>query len=149
MFAVQVEAPVQLATLVLPGMRARGAGWILNISSGAARHPSMPPTAWAARGSTVYGMCKAALERFSTGLAAELYADNIAVNALSPNRVVPTPGTIFHHLTTADSPDAEPPAVMAEAALQLCHRDPQTLTGRVAYSQDLLAELGVTAPAAG
>ncbi len=149
MFAVQVEAPVQLATLVLPGMRARGAGWILNISSGAARHPAMPPTAWAARGSTVYGMCKAALERFSTGLAAELYADHIAVNALSPNRVVPTPGTIFHHLTTADSPDAEPPAVMAEAALQLCHRDPQTLTGRVAYSQDLLAELGVTAPAAG
>ncbi len=149
MFAVQVEAPVQLATLVLPGMRARGAGWILNISSGAARHPAMPPTAWAARGSTVYGMCKAALERFSTGLAAELYTDHIAVNALSPNRVVPTPGTIFHHLTTADSPDAEPPAVMAEAALQLCHRDPQTLTGRVAYSQDLLAELGVTAPAAG
>jgi NAD(P)-dependent dehydrogenase (short-subunit alcohol dehydrogenase family) len=34
----------------------------------------------------VYGMCKAALERFSTGLAAELYYDNIAVNALSPAR---------------------------------------------------------------
>ena len=67
-------------------------------------------------------MCKAALERFSTGLAAELYEDNIAVNALSPNRVVPTPGTIFHQLTTADSPDNEPPAVMAEAALLLCQR---------------------------
>ncbi len=149
MFAVQVEAPVQLATLVLPGMRARGAGWILNISSGAARHPAMPPAAWAARGSTVYGMCKAALERFSTGLAAELYQDNIAVNALSPNRVVPTPGTIFHQLTTADSPDNEPPAVMAEAALLLCQRAPQTLTGRITYSQDLLAEFGVAAPAAG
>ena len=65
-------------------------------------------------------MCKAALERFSTGLAAELYADNIAVNALSPNKVVPTPGTVFHHLTTEDNPNAEPPAVMAEAALMLC-----------------------------
>ena len=146
MFEVQVQAPFHLATLVLPGMREKGAGWILNISSGAARHPAIPPSAWAARGSTVYGMCKAALERFSTGLAAELYQDNIAVNALSPNRVVPTPGTIFHHLTSQDDPEAEPPAVMAGAALMLCHRDPKSLTGRVTYSQDLLAELGVPAP---
>jgi len=146
MFEVQVQAPFHLATLVLPGMRDKGAGWILNISSGAARHPAIPPSAWAARGSTVYGMCKAALERFSTGLAAELYQDNIAVNALSPNRVVPTPGTIFHHLTSQDDPQAEPPAVMAQAALMLCHRDPKNLTGRVTYSQDLLAELGVPAP---
>jgi citronellol/citronellal dehydrogenase len=146
MFEVQVQAPFHLATLVLPGMREKGAGWILNISSGAARHPAIPPSAWAARGSTVYGMCKAALERFSTGLAAELYQDNIAVNALSPNRVVPTPGTLFHHLTSEDDPQAEPPAVMAEAALMLCHRDPTSLTGRVTYSQDLLAELGIPAP---
>ena len=88
-------------------------------------------------------MCKAALERFSTGLAAELYDDNIAVNALSPNKVVPTAGTIFHHLTTEDDPDTEPPAVMAEAALMLCSAEPKALTGRIAYSQDLLAELGV------
>ena len=146
MFAVQVEAPFRLATLVLPAMRDRGAGWILNISSGAARHPALPPGDRAIRGGIVYGMCKAALERFSTGLAAELYADNIAVNALSPSRVVPTPGTIFHRLTSEDDPDAEPPAVMAEAALMLCHRDPRSLTGRIAYSQDLLDELGVPVP---
>src|SRR5580700_192614 len=76
MFAVQVEAPFQLAQLVMPGMRERGAGWILNISSIAARHPTIPPGRFAI-GSTVYGMCKAALERFSTGLAAELYEANI------------------------------------------------------------------------
>jgi citronellol/citronellal dehydrogenase len=145
MFAVQVEAPFHLATLVLPGMRTRRAGWILNISSGAARHPAVPAIR-PARGGTVYGMCKAALERFSTGLAAELYPENIAVNALSPTRVVPTPGTIFHHLTTADDPQAEPPAVMAEAALLLCQREPRTLTGRIAHSQELLAEFGVPAP---
>ena len=143
MFAVQVEAPFHLATLVLPGLRARGAGWILNISSGAARHPAVTSTL---RGGTVYGMCKAALERFSTGLAAELYDDNIAVNALSPSRVVPTPGTIFHHLTTEGDPRSEPPAVMAEAALLLCHREPRALTGRIAYSQELLAEFGVPVP---
>jgi citronellol/citronellal dehydrogenase len=146
MFEVQVQAAFHLATLVLPAMREKGAGWILNISSGAARHPAIPPGPLARRGGTVYGMCKAALERFSTGLAAELYPDNIAVNALSPNKVVPTPGTIFHHLTTADDPEAEPPAVMAKAALMLCHRDPRTLTGRITYSRDLLAELAVSMP---
>ena len=74
------------------------------------------------------------------------FLGGIAVNALSPSRVVPTPGTIFHHLTTEDSPDAEPPAVMAEAALLLCQGAPRARTGRIAYSQDLLTELGVPAP---
>jgi len=141
MFDVQVEGPFHLAQLVVPGMREKGRGWILNISSVAARHPAFPPTGWARRGGTVYGMCKAALERFSTGLAAELYDDDIAVNALSPSRVVPTPGTIFHHLTSEDDPNSEPPSVMAEAALRLCSGGPKELTGRIAYSQELLAEL--------
>ena len=144
MFDVQVEGPFHLAQLVIPGMREKGRGWILNISSGAARHPAMPPTGWATRGGTVYGMCKAALERFSTGLAAELYADDIAVNALSPTKVVPTPGTLFHHLTSEDDPNNEPPSVMAEAALWLCSAEPKALTGRIAYSQELLAELAAS-----
>jgi citronellol/citronellal dehydrogenase len=148
MFAVQVEAPFHLAQLVLPGMREHGAGWILNISSIAARHPTLPPGPFAGRGGTVYGMCKAAIERFSTGLAAELYPDNIAVNALSPTKVVPTPGTVFHHLTSEGDPNSEPASVMAEAALMLCHREPLSLTGRIAYSQELLAELGVPVPQA-
>ncbi|MGW3346382.1 SDR family NAD(P)-dependent oxidoreductase [Nonomuraea rubra] len=141
MFEVQVNAPFHLSRLVIPGMRERGAGWILNISSIAARHPAFPPGPYAGFGGTVYGMCKAALERFTTGLAAELYADGIAVNALSPNQVVPTPGTLFHRLTTEDAPGTEPASVMADAALALCHRPAAELTGRIAYSQDLLAEL--------
>jgi citronellol/citronellal dehydrogenase len=140
MFEVQVTAPFDLARRVLPGMRARGGGAILNVSSRAAIHP---PVTRAGRGGTVYGMCKAAVERFSTGLAAEVHADGIAVNALSPNRVVPTPGTLHHHLTSEDDPDAEPPSVMAEAALALCRPSDPLLSGRIAYSQDLLAELGV------
>jgi len=146
MFEVQVVGPFHLAQLVVPGMRGHGSGWILNISSGAARHPLMPPGPRAGRGGTVYGMCKAALERFSTGLAAELYQDNIAVNALSPSRVVPTPGTVFHHLTSYDNPDAEPASVMAEAALQLCSAEPKTRTGMITYSQQLLSDLGVALP---
>lgn len=144
MFEVQVTAPFHLAQLVIPTMRKNGGGNILNISSGAAKHPQQPYGPRAMRGGTVYGMCKGALERFSTGLAAELFDDNIAVSALSPNQVVPTPGTIHHHLTTGDDdPNAEPTSVMAAAALELCARPAAELTGRIAYSQDLLNELGV------
>jgi NAD(P)-dependent dehydrogenase (short-subunit alcohol dehydrogenase family) len=148
MFEVQVTAPMHLSQLVAPGMAERGHGWILNISSGAARHPTFPPTARAVRGGTVYGMCKAAIERFSTGLAAELYADGVAVNALSPSKVVPTPGTLYHQLTTQDDPNAEPPTVMAAAALALCRAPATELTGRIAYSQALLTELGLPIPTA-
>ncbi len=148
MFEVQVHAAVDLAQRVLPGMAAAGQGWILNISSGASRHPSLPPDAMGRGGGTVYGMVKAALERFTTGLAAEVWEANVAVNSLSPNRVVPTPGTVFHHLVRPDDPNqvVEQPEVMAEAALALCSRQPRSLTGRVAYSQDLLAELAAAAP---
>jgi NAD(P)-dependent dehydrogenase (short-subunit alcohol dehydrogenase family) len=144
MFTVQVRAPFELAQLVLPAMRARHQGWILNISSRAAIHPSGPP--YTARpGSTVYGMCKAALERFSTGLAAEVYADGVAVNALSPSALVATPGTVFHGLTRGVPEERmEAPEVMAEAALALCSGDPATLTGRVTYARPLLEELGRT-----
>jgi citronellol/citronellal dehydrogenase len=137
MFEVQVKAPFHLSQLVLPAMRERGRGSILNISSLASRHPAPD----SARGpGTVYGMCKAALERFTTGLAAEVHGTGVTINSLAPNRVVPTPGTVFHRLTTEDDPEAEPPAVMAEAALLLCSRE--GLSGRIALSQDLLDELG-------
>jgi citronellol/citronellal dehydrogenase len=150
MFEVQVKAPVHLSQLVLPGMRERKQGWILNISSGAARHPSIPPHERARGGGTVYGMCKAALERFSTGLAAEVYDDGISVNALSPARVVPTPGTLFHGLVRPDDQrqQVEPPEVMAEAALALSSAQSLALTGRVVTSVALLEELGRPVPAA-
>jgi citronellol/citronellal dehydrogenase len=143
MFEVQVYAPMDLALRVLPGMASAGRGWILNISSGASRHPALPPPENWRAGGAVYGMCKAALERFTTGLAAEVWEMNVAVNSLSPSRVVPTPGTVFHHLVRPDDPTqvVEAPEVMAEAALALCSAEPRSMTGRVAYSQDLLAEL--------
>lgn len=146
MFEVQVFAALELAQLVLPGMRLRNRGWILNISSGAARHPQGPPFP-VRRTGTVYGMCKATIERFSTGLAAEVYDDGIAVNALSPSRVVATPGVMLHRLIPDGAvAEAEPVDVMAEAALILCSGDPKAMTGRIDYSQELLSELGRPIP---
>ena len=145
MFAVQVRAPFELSRLVLPGMRERGHGWILNISSGAARHPEGPPYDRGLTGGTVYGMCKAAVERLSTGLAAKAHANGVAVNALSPAGLVATPGVVHHGLDRWVPVEAqEPVEVMATAALALCSGDPARLTGRVAYSRPLLDELGIT-----
>ncbi len=142
MFDVDVRAPFELARRVLPGMRERQRGWILNISSGASRHPTGPPFG-VARGGTVYGMCKAALERFTTGLASEVYDDGIAVNVLSPSGLVLTPGVLYHHLDRYTPPERqESVELMVEAALLLCTADPVTLTGRVAYARPLLEELG-------
>lgn len=140
MFEVQVRAPYELSQLVVPSMRERGAGWILNITSRAGVHPAGPPyEAIYKEGFSVYGMVKAALDRFSTGLAAELYDDGIAVNSLAPWDNVATPGAGAHSLV--DGFKLEGPEWIAEGALALCSGDPATLTGRVAYSQPLLAEL--------
>ena len=88
-------------------------------------------------------MVKAALERFTTGLAAEVHDDNVRVNVLSPTSIVPTPGVTHHQLLTPEREHlAEPVDVMAAAALALV-TDPPALTGRIAYSQQLLWELGL------
>jgi citronellol/citronellal dehydrogenase len=138
---------VHLAQLVLPGMRTRGRGRICNITSDVAGHPRVPPSRHGATGTmTVYGMCKAALERFTSGLAAEVHHDGVAVSALGPSRVVPTPGTVFHGVTREGDPRSEGPEVMAEAAYLLCTES--GVNGRLAHSQDLLAEFGVQAVAA-
>lgn len=145
MFEVQVKAAFELAQLTLPAMLERGSGWILNISSGAARHPAGPPYRAGAGRGTVYGMCKAALERFTTGLAAEASEGGVAVNVLSPAAIVATPGVVHHRLIPPGAEDqAEPVEVIAEAAHALCTGSPATLTGRIAYSAPLLEELGMS-----
>jgi NAD(P)-dependent dehydrogenase (short-subunit alcohol dehydrogenase family) len=140
---VNVHAPFVLAQQVVPAMRERRRGWILNISSATAMHPKGPPYGgfFAHGGAILYGLTKAALDRMSTGLAAELYADGIAVNALSPVAAVITPGAEAHQLLP-DPELIEPMEVMVEAAIALCTGDPRTFTGRVAYSRRLLQELG-------
>lgn len=141
MMEVQVWAPFHLAQLVLPSMRERRQGWIVNISSGAGIHPRQPYNRRG--GGTVYGMCKAALERFTTGLAAEVYDDNIAVNVISPG-LVDTPGVAVHGLINEQTRDrVQPIEYIAEGVYQLCVGDPKVMTGRIDYAEPLLKELGL------
>jgi NAD(P)-dependent dehydrogenase (short-subunit alcohol dehydrogenase family) len=130
-----------LAQRVLPGMRERGRGAVLNISSASAELPVGPPfphTAPARQGSA-YGSTKAMLNRWTVSLAVETHRQGIQVNALSPQKAAATASLVGN----AWFPDIyfEPLATMAEAALALVAGDPDTLTGRIAYSLALLAEL--------
>ncbi|WP_127784873.1 SDR family NAD(P)-dependent oxidoreductase [Rhodococcus sp. X156] len=127
-----------LMKAVIPGMRAQGAGWILNISSRQSGPRVGPPFApHPLAGSVLYGGTKAMIDRITTGAAMELYDDHIAVNALAPNRGVAT----AHAAAAVPGWPSEPEETMAEAALLLCTADPAEMTGRVAYSLPLLKEL--------
>lgn len=142
MMEVQVYAPFHLSQLVLPSMRERRTGAIVNISSPAGIHPK-PPYQNAGRGGTVYGMCKAALERFTTGLAAEVADEGIAVNVVSPG-LVATPGVAVHGLINERTKDrVQPIEYIAEAVYRLAIADPAVMSGRVAYAEPLLKELDV------
>ena len=131
MFEVQVHGPMELAQRVYEGMKTKGRGHVIYISSGAAIHPQQPYNAGAERGGTVYGMCKAAMERFSTGYAAEVFKDNIAVNAISPG-LVATPGTVLHkRVNDANLAMQTPVESIAEAVCFIARSDPKAVTGRI------------------
>jgi citronellol/citronellal dehydrogenase len=142
--AVNFHAPFYLSQLVLQDMLPRKSGAIVNISSGAAIGPGRGPYPEnIGRGGTLYGAEKAALERFTQGLASEVYHDGVSVTCVSPSQVVPTPGTVFHHLVTGmDDPRGEPPILMAKAALLLATEPKEKVAGRVTYSQEILLEYG-------
>ena len=144
MFSANVDAPWRLSRAVLPGMVARGRGHIVNISSTVVDHPVGPPysTFHAEHGATLYGASKAALERMTTGLAAEVHRHGVAVNVVSPVAAVATPGVLALGLMPDADTHVEPLEQMVEATLALATGDPQTLTGRVVTSAAILRELG-------
>ena len=139
MFEIQVHAAVHLSQLVAAGMRERGQGAIVNMSSGSALHPELGAEV---RGSTIYGMCKAALERFSTGFAAEQPA--IAVNAIEPG-LIATPGVeYFGIITEANKHMVTPVEDVAEACLRLAVTEPSMISGRIVTTAEMPEEFDLT-----
>jgi NAD(P)-dependent dehydrogenase (short-subunit alcohol dehydrogenase family) len=76
---VNVRAPLAIAQRVLPHMRARGTGAIVNVTSDAAVN--------AYPGWGGYGTSKAALEQLSRILAAELDGSGVSVLVLDPGNM--------------------------------------------------------------
>jgi NAD(P)-dependent dehydrogenase (short-subunit alcohol dehydrogenase family) len=139
---VNLWAPWELMKAVVPGMRVRRRGWILNLTSFAGELPPGPPfpTNKPAKGGFQYGATKAALNRLTVTAASECDGQGVAVNALTPQAAIATPSLVA--AGWIDAAMFEPLDTMAEAALALCSGDPGVLTGRIAYSLQLLVELG-------
>jgi NAD(P)-dependent dehydrogenase (short-subunit alcohol dehydrogenase family) len=125
--------PFYLSRAAIPILRERGAGWILNIGSVSALAPQRPYAEHYDHfsGIAVYGAVKAALNRFTQGLAAELEAANIAVNLVAPSTMISTPGA--DRFIPADM-QCERVEYLAETALALCHLPAKELTGVIAHS---------------
>jgi citronellol/citronellal dehydrogenase len=144
-FAVNLHGPFMLSKAVLPDMIERGSGAIVNISSVGAIGPGRGPYPNAHRrvGGTMYGASKAAVERFTQGLAEEVYNSGISVTCYSPGIGVATEGTVHFGLSKSlDDPDREPMSMMTRAALLLATEPLDKVTGRVTYSQEILKEFG-------
>jgi 3-oxoacyl-[acyl-carrier protein] reductase len=137
--------PWHLCHLALPHLKRNGQGWILNVGSCAVEPPAQPYGDYvAARGNeTLYAALKAAMHRFSTGLAAELHAQNISVNVVAPVLAVYTPGLASLNLgITPDHPLCEPVEDIAEAAVAMLSLSPAQYTGRVEFSHQFLDRIG-------
>jgi NAD(P)-dependent dehydrogenase (short-subunit alcohol dehydrogenase family) len=142
MFDLNVNVPVELLQQALPGMREKGAGWCLNISSRTAEQgePPYPDSKVAAHVIGAYGATKAALNRYTEALAHELADENIFVNAMAPNNIVLTSVSEQVREIARRRPDmVEPVEMMAEAALLLCTG---RHVGQVVYSRNILHACG-------
>jgi citronellol/citronellal dehydrogenase len=123
---------------VLPNMIERKQGSIINISSLAANERN---------GGTVstglaYAAAKAALDRFTWGLAAEVGRFNIAVNALKPHNVVDTEG-MRYWASEEERKGWSSPEKMVKCAIFLAQQDASGVTGTVAADAELCAWHGL------
>ncbi len=135
-FQVGPFAAYELMQLVVPDMVEAGGGAIVNISSGASRAPGEGP--WAGRSGGLlpgYGGAKAALEHLTLCAAYELADRNIAVNALSPSKAIPTPGLSYYSPVFEDVGSE---VDFAEAVARLSAARPEQVTGRVLGHLDVL-----------
>jgi NAD(P)-dependent dehydrogenase (short-subunit alcohol dehydrogenase family) len=141
MLEMHLLGPLHLIQLALPAMRERGYGWVLNLTSVAGNRIEGPPFTEFDRtaGFGMYGTVKAALNRLTMSLGAELYGDGVAVNAAAPTNPVATPGAGTLDLAKTDTEDIE---LITETAFLLCQCDPKFLTGQVVETQSFLREVG-------
>ncbi|UVE94200.1 SDR family NAD(P)-dependent oxidoreductase [Dietzia sp. B32] len=127
-----LRVPFLLTQKALPHMRAAGRGWIVNIGSSTGLPPIRPFREYnKTSGDVVYASVKAALHRFTQGLAAEVMDDGICVNAVGPSTAIRTPGADD---LLPEGYEAEPVEYLAQTVLEMCTGSPAERTGLVTFS---------------
>ena len=129
-FDVNVHAPFVLTGLVVPHLRQRGGGVIINITSaqGDLQAPSEPSADGPIRLGTLlgYATTKAALNRLANALAPTLRADNIAVINLDPGFTRTQHVDLLANRGLVDADLAAPMSATADAVVRLLS-DPDAL----------------------
>lgn len=146
LYRVNIRGPFICCKAAMPHMREQGYGHIINISSTAAIGPGPGPYPEGRGGGVAYGACKAHVERFSQGLAAELWEDGIAVNVLSPARGIASEGQRWFRQQAGSGSfvgSRENGEIMGDAAAIICSRDPKAYTGHILYDEPVLREAGI------
>ncbi|MET0698048.1 MAG: SDR family NAD(P)-dependent oxidoreductase [Mycobacterium sp.] len=127
-----LRTPFVLTRAAIPQMTKQGAGWIVNIGSVTGVAPVRPYRDYnKTAGDVIYASAKAALHRFTQGVAAELLDANIAVNCVGPSTAIRTPGA---SQLIPDTFPTEPVEYLAETVLAMCHLPASQRTGLVAFS---------------
>ena len=116
---VDIRAPLVALHAVLPGMKERGEGAIVNVSSVAALN-YFP-------GLMSYGMAKAAMEHMTVSAAHQLAPYGIAVNTFRIDVPVASEGFVFN-FPGADTSDWEPSDVAADGIVWMIEQ-PAVLHG--------------------
>jgi len=149
-FRVNVEGPFLLCRAALPHMIAGGGGHIINISSRGAIGPGPGPyDAVRPTGGAAYGSTKAALERFTQGLAAEVFQHNVSVNALSPHLPIWSEGGHYFR-TRSGEPNYRgwrmSGEIIGDAAVVICQQPPGRFTGHILYDELVMLHEGGLTP---
>jgi 3-oxoacyl-[acyl-carrier protein] reductase len=127
-----LRTPFVMTKAAVPHMRKQGAGWIVNIGSVTGVAPLRPYREYnKTSGDVIYAAMKAALHRFTQGVAAELLDANVAVNCVGPSTAIRTPGAAQ---LIPDNFPTEPVEYLAETVLAMCHLPAAERTGLVAFS---------------
>ena len=130
---VNCTSALLVCQAVVPLMIEQGSGVVVNVTSGAANQGR---PGWGA-----YGASKAALNRFSEALAAEVADTGVAVNLLDPGLVYTRPNEDW----TGD-PRMRLPDDTAETAVFLALQTPASMTGRLVSAPDFDEEHGLVRP---
>lgn len=132
-FEINLFAPLRLIQLVLPGMKARGRGKIINLSGGGAASPRPDFTA--------YGASKTALVRMTETLAVELKKHCIDINAIAPGALntrmleqtlaAGHASREFEAAMKRSQSGGDPPAKAADLVVWLASNASDGITGRL------------------
>ncbi len=130
-FTLNLTSAFFLSQAVLPGMIAKGRGWIVNVSSVAARNGG-------GIGALAYASAKGALSTMTKGLAKEFAPRGIRVNAVSPgtietnyHRVFSTPQALESVAGATPVGRLGRPEEIAGAIVFLCSEEASFIHGQV------------------